>query len=296
MNWLRSYFSYTSTERKGIAALSILALLLLIVYATMQYFVPQPQIETNPELAAAFRKYKQEHAVTESEPDSYAANEITTDGTLFPFDPNTLDSAGFIRLGLRPKTTHMLLNWRRKGKTFYKKEDLKPLYTLKEEEYERLAPYIAITSVTPYQNHYTPFPKQAPLPDHIDLNTADSATIVRLNGIGPTLAHKIIEKRAALGGFVRHEQLNELYRFPDTTFRMLREKLVINTHAVKKYRLNSAGFDELKAHPYIGEKVARNIILFREGLKRYDNIEQLRQVPLMNEEIYRKIAPYFVLD
>jgi len=296
MNWLKSYFSYTSIERKGIAALSILALLLLIVYTSMQYFITPPSIETDPELLAAFRKYKQTHAIQENSSDNYAANEALTDAALFPFDPNTLDSAGFIRLGLHPKTTHMLLNWRKKGKTFYKKEDLKPLYTLKENEYERIAPYITIASATPYQNHYTPFPKQTPLPDHIDLNAADSATIVRLNGIGPTLAHKIIEKRVALGGFVRYEQLNEIYRFPDTTFRMLREKLVINIKAVKKYRLNEVGFEELKSHPYIGEKVARNIILFREGLKRYDDIEQLRQVPLMNEEIYRKIAPYFVLD
>jgi len=41
----------------------------------------------------------------------------------------------------------------------------------------------------------------------IDLNGVDSATLVRLRGIGPTLAHKIIDRRAALGGFVQHEQL-----------------------------------------------------------------------------------------
>ena len=39
-----------------------------------------------------------------------------------------------------------------------------------------------------------------------------------------------------------------------------------------------------------------NIILYRNALKRFDNITQLRQVPLMNEEIYRKIAPYLVVD
>ncbi|HRO43930.1 MAG TPA: helix-hairpin-helix domain-containing protein [Flavipsychrobacter sp.] len=294
MNWLKSYFSYPSAERKGIAALLIIALILLIVYATMPYFISAPSLQTDPELVAAFNKYKQEHS-TGNAYDAYATNNEFS-GELFLFDPNTLDSAGFIRLGLRPKTTHMLLNWRRKGKTFYKKEDLKPLYTLKDEEYNRIEPYINISSVANRPNAYTSFTTHAPLPDHIDLNATDSATIVRLNGIGPTLAHKIIQKRKALGGFVNHQQLNEIYKFPDTTFKMLRERLIIDQRAVKKFRLNSTVFEELKSHPYIGEKIAHNIIIFREGLKRYDNIEQLRQVPLMNEEIYRKIAPYFVLD
>ncbi|MBS1783775.1 MAG: helix-hairpin-helix domain-containing protein, partial [Bacteroidetes bacterium] len=61
-------------------------------------------------------------------------------------------------------------------------------------------------------------------------------------------------------------------------------------------RLNTATLHELKSHPYIGEKMAQHIILYRDGLGHYTEIEQLRQVPLMNEEIYRKIAPYFVLE
>jgi len=273
----------------------LLALLLLIFYSALPYVIPRPRLRTDKELLAAFRKYEEKHRQDAGVQDIIQPNEIAS-GELFRFDPNTLDSIGFIRLGLRAKTTHMLLNWRRKGKTFYRREDLKPLYTLKEEEYARLEPYIAITSVIQERHYYNYFPKQPPLPDHIDLNTADSATIVRLNGIGPTLAHKIVEKRKALGGFVKHEQLTEIYRFPDTTFQMLREKLVINAKAVRKYKLNTATFEDLKSHPYIGEKVARNIILLREGLKAYQNIEQLKQVPLMNEEIYRKIAPYFVLE
>jgi len=295
MSWLKSYFSYSKAERKGIAALLILAVLLLSVYTTLHFFIPPPVMEQDPALLAAFNKFKAEHSIQDGNTDNYDGNYERPEVQLFTFDPNTLDSTGFLRLGLSPKTTRMLLNWRRKGKVFYKKEDLKQLYTLKEEDYKRLESYIVIENASRY-NAYTPFAKQAPLPDHIDLNSSDSATIVRLNGIGPTLAHKIIQKRKSLGGFVKHEQLNEIYKFPDTTFAMLRERLVIDPKKVQKLKLNSAAFEELKDHPYIGEKIAKNIILFREGLKRYDNIEQLRQVPLMNEEIYRKIAPYFVLD
>lgn len=295
MSWLKSYFSSSTLERRGIVALLALLFVLMLLYMSLPYLLDTPKPQTDPALTAAFRAYlaQQPAGNTYDRSDSFDSINLAN-AELFPFDPNTLDSTGFLRLGLRPKTVRMLLNWRRKGKTFYKKEDLKPLYTLKPEEYQRLEPYINITSVS-RQSRYAPF-QQAPLPEKIDLNSTDSATIVRLNGIGPTLAHKIIKQRNALGGFVKHEQLTEIYRFPDTTFRMLRQRLVIDLQQVKRLKLNAVSLEELKTHPYIGEQVAKNIILFRDGLKRYDNIEQLRQVPLMNEEIYRKIAPYFIID
>lgn len=293
MNWLKSYFTFSATERKGMLALSLLTLVLLTLYIALPWFIRSPQITTDAQLTAAFEQYRKRQSALSEKSKLEEVSSIPV--TLLPFDPNTLDSTGFIHLGMRPKTVRMLLNWRRKGKKFFKKEDLKSLYTLTEEEYNRLEPYIVISA--PNEHHFqSTFGKLPPLPDKIDLNTTDSHMLVRLKGIGPTLAHRIIGKRKALGGFVNHAQLLEIYRFPDTVYQMLQQRLVIDMKTVKRYSLNTVSFDELKSHPYVGEKVARNIILFREGLKGYSDIEQLRQVPLMNEEIYRKIAPYFVLE
>jgi DNA uptake protein ComE-like DNA-binding protein len=295
-NLLRSFTGFTTREKTGLIGLLLMLLLLLCIRCLMHYAArPAADAKEQARLEAAWIAFREKHKVTETETD-VAETDATATATLFYFDPNTLDSEGFRRLGLTAKTTRLLLNWRRKGKHFYAKEDLKPLYTLTPEAYARLEPYIAIAATTPpwqshsFQNNY------APLPATIDLNRTDSAMLVRLNGIGPTLAHKIVERRKALGGYLRYEQLMEVYRFSDTVFAMLKGKLVIDAGAVKKLSLNNANFDQLKMHPYIGERTARNIILFREGLKRFENIEQLRQVPLMNEEIYRKIAPYFVLE
>lgn len=194
------------------------------------------------------------------------------------------------------RAVRSLLNWRSHNKHFYKPEDLKPLYNLPEDVYARLAPYIRIEGNRPYasQTSFASTNSFPAIPSIIDLNTADSATLDRgVPGIGATLAHKIVQRRIALGGFIRHEQLLEVYKFPDSTFQNMKGKLRINPTAVKKMDLNSATLAQLSAHPYIGEKTAKNILLFKEGVKRYESIEQLRQVPLMNEEIYRKIAPYF---
>lgn len=215
---------------------------------------------------------------------------------LFIFDPNTLDSAGFIRLGIPQRALKGLLNWRRKGKHFYKPEDLKSLYNLPEETYARLAPYIRIAEAGGSQKPWSYNNSFPEIPAIIDLNTADSALLDRgINGIGATLAHKIVVRRAALGGFIRYEQLLEIYRFPDTTFQKIKKKLRINPASIKQINLNSATLVQLSAHPYVGEQVAKNILLYREGIKRYERVEQLREVPLMSEEIYRKIVPYFTV-
>jgi DNA uptake protein ComE-like DNA-binding protein len=290
--WWKSYFHFTRRERNGVISLLLLIAVLLSIRICLPGWVKRPEDpKEDQNLMAAWEQYKNDHKVQHP-----GKSPVTpTTASLFRFDPNTIDSADCLRLGLRPVTTRMLLNWRRSGKVFHNREDLKPLYTLKPEEYQRLEPYIEINPMYARQT-YPAYSRIAPLPSSFDLNTADSSMLVRLNGIGPVLAHKIVEKRKALGGYLRHEQLKDIYPFPDTTFSMLRERLTIRPELVRKLKLNSCGLEELRAHPDIGEKMAKNILIYREGLQRFDNIEQLRQVPLMNEEIYRKIAPYFTLD
>lgn len=284
-----SFFSFSRLERMGIFALLSLIGMLFVAWRGMQYFVhPDFSDAEEQRLLTLWKDYQARHM---------ALPETSPAVTLSPFDPNTIDSIGMLRLGLAPRVAKGWLNWRRHGKKFYAAEDLKPLYNLSPEDYQRLEPYIVISLERP--GAYPRFDQDrryAPLPATINLNTADSALLVRLNGIGPVLAHRIVEKRALLGGFISHKQLLELYPFPDSTFHMLCDKLEIRPEDIRKIPVNTAGIETLQRHPYIGEKTARNILQYREGLRRFENIEQLRQVPLMNEEIYRRIAPYLVID
>ena len=65
------------------------------------------------------------------------------------------------------------------------------------------------------------------MPDTIDLNTADSATLVRLKGIGPVTASKIVARRNKKGPFTDVNQLLEIRHFPAATFEVLKKHLVI---------------------------------------------------------------------
>jgi hypothetical protein len=144
----------------------------------------------------------------------------------FLFDPNTIDSAGLRQLGLREKTTSIFLNWRRKGKRFYKKEELKKLYTLTPQEYKRLEPYIVINNTL--RAHQYNYEDYGPLPEKVNINTADSITLIRLRGIGPAIAHRILVKRRSAGSFASIEEVLAVYHFSDEVCAYLQQKLVID--------------------------------------------------------------------
>lgn len=61
----------------------------------------------------------------------------------------------------------------------------------------------------------------------INLNTADSLTLISLPGIGKGLSHRILERRRQLGKFTNMEQVLDVYKFRQETKEMLLEMTVV---------------------------------------------------------------------
>lgn len=282
-----AYVQLTKTERNGFIALLALLLTLCCVRLTMSLWV-KPSIDRDTELAlnAAWEELN-----TKQTSEAHHLSDIQP--ILTPFDPNTLDSIGWRNLGLSEKTTRMILNWRRKGKIFYRKEDLKAVYTLSDTTFQRIEPYIRIGEISqsdaPSKKH---FPKRQTL----ELNSASADELVALWGIGSKIARAIIQRREALGGFVEFEQLLEIYPFKDTVQSNLKRQLSIDQQKVRRININTADEETLGAHPYIGSRLAKDIVRVRLELGNYKNIKDLMHISLINEENYRKIAPYLTIE
>ena len=73
-----------------------------------------------------------------------------------------------------------------------------------------------------------------PLPAVININTADSATLVRLKGIGPATAARIIDHRKKKGPFTSVEQLQEVSTMPKATFNLLKKHLSVTENPGSK--------------------------------------------------------------
>jgi competence ComEA-like helix-hairpin-helix protein len=106
---------------------------------------------------------------------------------------------------------------------------------------------------------YRPF-----VPMKIELNTADSAELVKLFGIGPYYAVRILEYREKLGGFALPEQLLEVYGMDEERLKGFYGDVFVDTSFVRKMDLKTVSEDQLASHIYIGRYLARCIVRYRE--------------------------------
>jgi competence ComEA-like helix-hairpin-helix protein len=287
LSLLKEYFSFTKGQRTAIVSLLSLIVVFSVVNFLMPYFIhPKTEMPLD-DLKQLMAKIK----VDSSQNNYYSSNEkyVPTKLTPFNFNPNELDSNGFIRLGLRAKLAHTILNYRNKGGRFYNKEGFQKMYGLHEEEYKQLEAYIAI----PETNKFQYKPKEVV---SIELNSADTMQLNKLRGIGNKLSMNIVKYRTELGGFTRVEQLKEVWGISTETFEMIKGNCHVNSKSIKKINLNEATLAEINVHPYLKGEIAKALVNYRkEHNYEIDNLLQIKEIELINDEKFRKIVPYLEL-
>lgn len=307
-SFLRHYFTFHKEARSG--SILVLALILFFTVLTLSYRFHKSQVapnttefqkELNAFLASAELKQEQDSS------QKFIAQEIASPSIpaaqLFVFNPNTATEEDFVKLGLTKKQATGILNYRNKGGKFRKKEDFAKMYTVSKELYERLEAFIIIPEEKKEEHYYADKkvvfekkeypPKQTVL---VEINTADSLELIKVRGIGPYIAMKIIEQRTKLGGFYSKEQLREVYKIDSVRYTEIEPFLAVDPFEVKKLNINTATVDELKVHPYIRYNIANSIVSIRQQHGRFSSIEGIRKSHLVTEDVMRKIAPYLTIE
>lgn len=126
----------------------------------------------------------------------------------------------------------------------------------------------------------------------VKINSADTTGFKSLKGIGSYYSNKIVKYRAALGGFTSVEQLKEVYGILPEVIDQNLGRLIVDTVSFVKVNINTCETADLKKHPYINWNIANSIVQIRKSQKPYKSIEGIKKSDLVNDEIYRKIAPY----
>lgn len=136
---------------------------------------------------------------------------------------------------------------------------------------------------------YTPYHRQ---PLTIEINTADTTDFKQLKGIGSTFAKRIVSYRNLLGGFIRTEQLLEVYGFTDSLYLQILPHLVINVDSIDQIPINDVSLDQLKKHPYLDYYQAKAIIKYRNQGNNIHSMEDLYNIALLDQETITRINPY----
>jgi len=126
----------------------------------------------------------------------------------------------------------------------------------------------------------------------IEINSSDSASLVRLPGIGPVLSSRIIKYRTLIGGFVSVDQLKEVYGLKEETFNMISPRLFADSLLIRKIKINKSDYRELIRHPYFKQGEVPGILKYRELQGKIKRIEDLIENNLISPETSKRIRSY----
>ena len=205
------------------------------------------------------------------------------------------------RLGLSDKQIKTIKKYESKGGKFRTKEDVKKMYCIPPELYTSLEPYIQIpTKTNVYEKKIEAKPSLSLGGGKegravVELNSADTTELKKLKGIGSVFAKRIVKFRDALGGFVRKEQLLEVYGFDKEKFDLVSPQTTLDISKAKKININSASVDDLRKHPYMDKTTATKIFWHRVNKGDYSDVSDIKKLNLVGEELYGKIEPYLTV-
>ncbi|GAB4126457.1 MAG: helix-hairpin-helix domain-containing protein [Raineya sp.] len=304
---IRNYFGFSQKETKGTVALSFLLLILVFVPFLQTTFYSTVPLQTSD-------IYLQDSLAAFISANLSTKEPALPDLEFYPFDPNKISKEDWLKLGLKEKVAERIENYKSKGGKFRRKEDLLRVYDFPQDLYEALEPYIQIENKQytykykkPYENKYqaktdTPksskkwIKKEKKEISKFDLNTADTAQLKRLRGIGEKRALNIIKYREKLGGFAQINQVEEIWGLDSVAIKSLKSFTYITPNSWRKITINTANIDDLKTHPYIGYKIANILINYRLQHGKYNSEADLRKVKALEETLLQKILPYLSFE
>lgn len=223
----------------------------------------------------------------------------TFEYSLFNFDPNTADSATLVKLGIKPFIASNILKFRSKGGKFRSIESFAKTYGLSEEKFEELKPYISIaiseTTITKADS-IKQINEKNTFTGTLDLNSADTTSLMQIKGIGRGYARAIVRFRVQAGGYVDKAQLMELPHMTQERYNSIEQYFTINNALVKRINVNIASVDRLKAHPYLNFYQAKALYEYRRKKGKLKNIDELKQLEEFDHQTINKIKPYLQFE
>lgn len=283
---VRLYFSFNRRERNGVF---VLVLLLMGLYVA-RWVREELGTDPPPLLFRVMELVESAPVHSQKEGRHNDTSRSTKQKELFAFDPNHLDAGGWQRLGLHESAVRMIRKFLDRGGRFRRKEDLKKMYCIDSATYHELEPWIRIGKKD--VRRLAAAPARTAL---TELNSCDTLQLMRIPGIGKFYAKAIVRYREELGGYVKEEQLLEIWKFDEEKLWRIRPFITVDASKIRKIRLNSCTLDELR-HPYLRYAAASGIINYRKHHGKFHNVEELKNTDLVDEETVRKIAPYLSVD
>ena len=201
-----------------------------------------------------------------------------------PFEKFGIDTVGveYLRLiGFSTRQAEALIEYRKRGGGIFSMNELRDCYAVSEEMADSLAHFVILSVRDPHEGL-------------IEINSADSATLRSVRGIGAKTVVAVMQYRKLLGGFVRKEQIAELKCVTPDNFLKISEQIYCDSCKISKIDINFAPASEIEAHPYMSRRALKLILETRESKGGWNSIEEMQEDKIFTEEQAKAIAPYLL--
>jgi competence protein ComEA len=293
-NPLRTYFKFTKKEK----VMMVVILVLFCIWRSAQIWGPLFQKQTH-QLEDIVMWGNESDSLLQTKNVNYQKKE------LFKFDPNSISYDSLLILGFTPKLAQRLIQFR-KYNPIEKVADLKKLYGLSEQMFEKIQAYIVLkpnektrdmAQITTKESYQSPQRIQESREKLIlNMNKAAEEEWMLLQGIGATLSKRIVSYRKKLGGFYAIDQLLEVYGIDTNLLLKIEPHLKLDAKIEGNIKINSGDVKELAAHPYLSYKEAQLICNYRLHHGLYPRKESLYGITAIDSQRIQKIWPYINLD
>jgi len=310
----KDFFYFSKGQRIGILVLIVLILLVLAANYTLPYFFPVTEKDGTAFLKEAEKfkksllsrdslreadwqqKYEERQRLYKEKYKNYYSSKTSENKiayTLSVFDPNTTDSAGFVRLGLKPYIASNIQKYKKKGGSFRTPTDFAKVYGVSAEKFKELESYIKIAEIKSVKTEIGTTKRVDII---VELNSADTILLMQIKGIGRGYAKGIVRFRQITGGFVSVDQLSEVYGMRPDNLEKIRPYCKVNTDLIKKINVNIASVERLRAHPYLNFYKAKAIYELRRKKGKLLGLNDLTELSELSSSDLIRLKPYLSFD
>ncbi|MBK9336439.1 MAG: helix-hairpin-helix domain-containing protein [Lewinellaceae bacterium] len=299
-------FHFSRAERHGAAALLLLASLSFAAPELLP-LLHRPVSTDFSGFENQIKTYRAAHVTGEALP--------TTDAqaALFFFDPNTAPVETLVKLGVPEKVARTIAKFRERGGRFRSPDDLGKIYTLPEEIFERLRPFVRIGGDGRETARRSETAAARPEQFHFDPNTAREADLLRL-GLPKALVGRLLRYREKGGFFFEKTDFRKLYGLSDADYARLEPYITIAksdvavrpaayaggagyaSAPITDLDINAATVDAWKRLPGIGAGRANQLVRFREKLDGFVSVEQVAETFGLPDSVFQGIRPYLRVE